>query len=145
MAASEDRPQKDSFIHLYVLTVLRDKPRTRSFCSQSLNCRFVWTDGHVRRQTCSTYDWQKATETLEILRSFIYPVDRSRETSVSIPLAFVSDRLRLHSTPLDSRLDPISTRPISSYECRPREERFILFQSVLEKVIFKEFFVFFFV
>lgn len=49
------RRRRGLFIHR--LTVLRDKPwTTRSFSSQSLNCRFVRTDEHVRRQTCSTYD-----------------------------------------------------------------------------------------
>lgn len=78
------------FIHC--LTVLRDKPWTRSFCSQSLNCKFVWTDGHVRRQTCSTYDRQKPPRPWKSCDR-LYIVDRSRETSVSIP-GFVPDRLR---------------------------------------------------
>lgn len=54
-AAARRRRRRGLFIHR--LTVLRDKPwTTRSFSSQSLNCRFVRTDEHVRRQTCSTYD-----------------------------------------------------------------------------------------
>lgn len=55
VTAAAARRRRGLFIHR--LTVLRDKPwTTRSFSSQSLNCRFVWTDEHVRRQTCSTYD-----------------------------------------------------------------------------------------
>lgn len=55
VAAAARRRRCGLFIHR--LTVLRDKPwTTRSFSSQSLNCRFVRTDEHVRRQTCSTYD-----------------------------------------------------------------------------------------
>lgn len=56
-AAARRRRRRRCGLFIHRLTVLRDKPwTTRSFSSQSLNCRFVRTDEHVRRQTCSTYD-----------------------------------------------------------------------------------------
>ena len=121
-------PQKDSFIHLYVLTVLRDKPRTRSFSNQSLNCRFVWTDGHVRRQTCSTYDWQKPPGPWKSCDR-LYIVDRSRETSVSIPLAsFLIASARFHPIRFDSRLDLHATiRFLRTSVVRQWIEQFLFF------------------